>query len=65
MPPVSAAMFEDAAGQLADLPMVGQVRGRKLMICVENVADKATSALLPDELERGQADLGRLPRRWG
>jgi adenosylmethionine-8-amino-7-oxononanoate aminotransferase len=34
---------------LEALPLVGQVRGRKLMLCVENVADKATKRLLPDE----------------
>jgi len=38
---------------LGDLPMVGQVRGRKLMICVENVADKGTKALLPDSVDVG------------
>ena len=41
--------FEDSLQSLADLPLVGQVRGKKLMVCVENVADKATKALLPDE----------------
>jgi putrescine---pyruvate transaminase len=40
--------FEDRLKPLEDLPMVGQVRGRKLMVCVENVADKATRRLLPD-----------------
>ena len=34
---------------LEALPLVGQVRGKKLMLCVETVADKATKALLPDE----------------
>ena len=41
------------SGALEALPMVGQVRGRKLMICVENVADKATRALLPEDLDVG------------
>ena len=40
--------FEARMKQLEALPLVGQVRGRKLMLCVENVADKATKALLPD-----------------
>ena len=31
------------------LPLVGQVRGKKLMLCVECVADKATKTLLLDE----------------
>jgi adenosylmethionine-8-amino-7-oxononanoate aminotransferase len=42
------AYFETRMKALEDLPLVGQVRGRKLMLCVENVADKATKELLPD-----------------
>jgi putrescine---pyruvate transaminase len=42
--------FEDRLKALESLPMVGQVRGRKLMVCVENVADKPTRRLLPDEV---------------
>lgn len=41
--------FEDRLATLADLPLVGDVRGRKLMLCTENVADKVTKAPLPDE----------------
>ena len=48
------AVFETRLKDLERLPMVGQVRGRKLMICVENVADKATKALLPDDLNVGK-----------
>jgi adenosylmethionine-8-amino-7-oxononanoate aminotransferase len=48
------ALFEARMKELAALPIVGDVRGRKLMICVENVADKATKALLPDELDVGK-----------
>ena len=44
------AYFEARMGELAALPLVGDVRGRKLMLCVESVADKATKALLPDEV---------------
>ena len=40
--------FEDRLQGLRDLPMVGDVRAKKLMLCVENVADKGTKALLPD-----------------
>ncbi len=48
------AVFEARLKALEELPMVGQVRGRKLMICVENVADKATRALLPEALDVGK-----------
>lgn len=48
------ALFEARMKELAALPIVGDVRGRKLMICVENVADKATRTLLPDELDVGK-----------
>ncbi|THD82954.1 aminotransferase [Aliigemmobacter aestuarii] len=47
------ALFEARMKRLEALPMVGQVRGRKLMICVENVADKETRALLPEDLDVG------------
>lgn len=47
------ALFEERMHALEALPLVGEVRGRKLMICVENVADKATKRLLPDELDVG------------
>jgi putrescine---pyruvate transaminase len=33
---------------LEALPLVGQVRGRRLMVCVENVSNKATKEPLPD-----------------
>ena len=33
---------------------MGQVRGRKMMQCVENVADKVTKRLLPEELDVGK-----------
>ena len=34
---------------LSDLPIVGDVRGRRLMMCVEYVKDKKTRERLPDE----------------
>lgn len=46
--------FEARLAELEDLPLVGDIRGRKLMMCVENVADKATKALLPDDLDVGK-----------
>ncbi|HMS96500.1 MAG: aminotransferase [Tabrizicola sp.] len=40
--------FEKRLRTLADLPLVGDVRGKKLMLCTENVANKETKELLPD-----------------
>lgn len=48
------AYFEDRLSELSDLPTVGDVRGRKLMMCIENVANKETKALLPDEVDVGK-----------
>jgi putrescine aminotransferase len=42
------AYLQERLQALQDLPLVGQVRGRGLMLCVENVADKATKRPLPD-----------------
>ncbi len=64
-------LFEDRMRALESLPLVGQVRGRKLMICVENVADKETRRLLPDELDVGKRianaceDMGLMVRPLG
>lgn len=58
----AGAVFEEAAQGLADLPTVGQVRGKKMMICVENVADKASRALLPDEAKIGKRITDRAAR---
>lgn len=46
--------FEQQLKTLEDLPIVGQVRGRKFMMCVEYVADKTTKALFPEELDIGK-----------
>jgi adenosylmethionine-8-amino-7-oxononanoate aminotransferase len=40
--------FIDRLKGLEALPLVGQVRGRRLMVCVENVASKLTKEPLPD-----------------
>ncbi len=36
--------FETRMKELEALPLVGHVRGRKLMLCVEKVANKETKA---------------------
>ena len=46
--------FLDQLTGLEALPLVGQVRGRRLMVCVENVANKATKAPLPDEVNESK-----------
>ncbi len=40
--------FLDRLAGLEALPLVGQVRGRRLMVCVENVGSKLTKEPLPD-----------------
>jgi len=46
--------FEQQLATLSDLPIVGDVRGKCFMMCVENVADKATKALFPIEVQIGK-----------
>jgi putrescine aminotransferase len=46
--------FMEQLGTLADLPMVGDVRGSHLMACVEFVADRVTQQHYPDELDVGK-----------
>jgi adenosylmethionine-8-amino-7-oxononanoate aminotransferase len=48
------AYLEERLATLAELPLVGSVRCKKLMACVEFVADKASKALFPDELNIGE-----------
>ena len=48
------AIFQEGLMTLAGLPLVGDVRGEALIGCVENVADKETLALLPDEIDIGR-----------
>ncbi len=41
-------LFQSRLKRLEALPLVGQVRGRGLMLCTENVANQATKDPLPD-----------------
>ncbi|ALM51948.1 aminotransferase [Halomonas huangheensis] len=45
--------FERRLHELEDLQIVGDVRGRKFMMCLENVADKATRKLIDPEAKIG------------
>ncbi len=45
--------FEEKLATLAELPIVGEVRGRCFMDCVEYVADKETKELFPAEVKIG------------
>lgn len=45
--------LEERLQTLHDLPIVGDVRGKHFMMCVENVANKVTKELLPDEAHVG------------
>jgi putrescine---pyruvate transaminase len=46
--------FEKKLASLLELPMVGDVRGSHFMMCVENVANKATKAMIPIEENVGK-----------
>ena len=50
--------FEERLNSLRELPIVGDVRGSHLMMCVESVADKATREPFADSLDIG----GRVAR---
>lgn len=45
--------FSQQLQTLSDLPLVGDVRGAKLMQCVEFVKNKETKALFPDSIDIG------------
>ncbi|MDH3377282.1 MAG: aminotransferase [Gammaproteobacteria bacterium] len=45
--------FETQLDTLRDLPIVGDVRGKCFMMCVENVADRDTKELFPAEVHIG------------
>ncbi len=55
--------FERRLAELADLPTVGEVRGSHYMLCIENVADKKTKALLPPEVDVGHRIADACERR--
>lgn len=46
--------FEAQLATLGDLEIVGNVRGKKMMMCVENVRNKATKELFADEINIGK-----------
>ena len=46
--------FEERLRTLADLPIVGDIRGKCFMMCVENVADKDTKEMFPAEVAIGK-----------
>ena len=50
----AGALFQAALAPLAELPIVGDVRGHTLIGCVENVADKATGRLFDDAVDIGK-----------
>ena len=45
--------FETQLKTLEDLEIVGEVRGRKFMMCIETVANKQTKELLHEDAEVG------------
>lgn len=45
--------FQEQLETLGDLPIVGDVRGSHFMLCVENVADRETKRLFPEEVDVG------------
>lgn len=46
--------FMEQLATLADLPMVGDVRGNHLMACLEFVADSETKRTFPEEIDVGK-----------
>lgn len=49
-----APYFRQRLEELLSLPTVGDVRGEGFMVCIENVAEKATKAMLPPEIDIGR-----------
>jgi len=46
--------FGEQLKTLTDLPVVGQVRGYRLMQCVEFVSNKDTREMFPEEMDIGK-----------
>jgi len=46
--------FQEKLHTLLDLPIVGDIRGRKFMMCVVNVEDKKTRKFFPPEVNIGK-----------
>ena len=55
--------LESQLATLEDLDIVGEVRGSHFMMCVENVADKKTKALLAEDIHVGNRIAGAAQRR--
>lgn len=55
--------LEQQLATLLDLPIVGDVRGKYFMMCVENVADKETKELLPAEVRIGNRIAGHCQKK--
>ena len=47
-------LFEETFRGLGDLELIGNVRGKGFMMCLESVADRETKAPLPDEVDVGR-----------
>jgi putrescine aminotransferase len=46
-------IFEQAIHDLGDLELIGNVRGKGFMMCIESVANRETKELLPNEVDVG------------
>ncbi len=55
--------FEERLASLLEYPIVGEVRGKHFMMCIENVADKQSKALLPEEANIGKRIAGHCQKR--
>ncbi len=55
--------FEQSLATLADLPVVGDVRGKCFMMCVENVADQRTKELFDPSVAIGNRVAGECQKR--